>query len=77
MRYSSPLFTLLEGVSSLLVIQALGRTTRSWIEQGEREGKDIRGVVTLVGASSVYVCSVFALVEVRAWHGRVYRLLSR
>lgn len=66
LRYSSPLFTVLEGISSLLVIQALGRTTRSWIEEGERVGKDIRGVVTLVGASSIYVFSVFALVKVRS-----------
>lgn len=50
----------------MLVIQALGRTTRSWIEEGERVGKDIRGVVTLVGASSIYVFSVFALVKVRS-----------
>ncbi|KAL7418172.1 ICE2-domain-containing protein [Mrakia frigida] len=64
LRFSSPVFILCEGLASLLVVQALGKTTKQWIEEGERDGRDSRGFMFLVGSSSVYVGSFWALIRI-------------
>lgn len=64
LRLCSPIFVLLEGLASLLVCQALGKTTKGWLEEGEREGHDVRGLFVLVLSSSTYVASIAALIRV-------------
>ncbi|CED84393.1 ICE2 [Phaffia rhodozyma] len=61
LRSSSPVFVLLEGLASLLVIQALGRAVKNWIDLGEREGEEVRGFGVLVGSSVAYVVAIWSL----------------
>lgn len=55
LRWVSPLFTLIEGVSTLLVIQVVGRVGKGWAEDDEKEeGLEWRSLVGLVLASLIY-----------------------
>jgi hypothetical protein len=56
LRVVSPLFTLLEGVSTLLVIQVAGRVGKGWADEEEKEegGLEWRSLGALVLAALVY-----------------------
>lgn len=55
LRWVSPLFTLLEGVSTLLVIQVVGRAGKGWADDDEKEeGLEWRQLVGLLFAALVY-----------------------
>lgn len=63
LRWVSPLFTLIEGVSTLLVIQVLGRAGKGWADDDEKEeGFEWRALVGLVFASLVYCAGIYLLV---------------
>lgn len=55
LRWVSPLFTLLEGISTLLVVQVAGRVGKGWADEEEREeGVEWRSLAGLVVAALVY-----------------------
>lgn len=56
LRIVSPLFTLLEGVSTLLVVQVVGRVGKGWADEEEKEegGLEWRSLGALVLAALVY-----------------------
>ncbi|GFZ44750.1 hypothetical protein JCM24511_02475 [Saitozyma sp. JCM 24511] len=63
LRWVSPLFTLLEGISTLLVIQVAGRVGKGWADEEEREeGVEWRGIVGLVAAALVYSAGLAGVV---------------
>lgn len=63
LRWVSPLFTLIEGVSTLLVIQLLGRAGKGWADDDEKEeGFEWRALVGLVFASLVYCSGLYLIV---------------
>jgi hypothetical protein len=65
LRWVSPLFTLLEGISTLLVIQVAGRVGKGWADEEEREeGVEWRGIVGLVAAALVYSAGLAGVVMV-------------
>jgi hypothetical protein len=55
LRWVSPLFTLLEGISTLLVVQVAGRVGKGWADEEEKEeGVEWRSIAGLVAAALVY-----------------------
>lgn len=55
LRWVSPLFTLLEGISTLLAVQVAGRVGKGWADEEEREeGVEWRSLAGLVVAALVY-----------------------
>ncbi|KAL7420250.1 hypothetical protein Q5752_005219 [Cryptotrichosporon argae] len=63
LRWVSPMFTLLEGVSTLLVVQVLGRVGRDWADDDEKEeGLEWRSLVGLVAAALLYCAGLAWLV---------------
>lgn len=62
LRTSSPLFTILEGLSTLLCIQSFSRFSMNRIEKSR--APDMLQVLFLFGAAVVYVCSAYFLYEV-------------
>ncbi len=69
LRTSSPLFVLLEGLSTLLCIQQLGRLSVQSIERSR--APDILQLLYLVAAAGVYVISAYFLYEVSWRRGRL------
>lgn len=64
LRWVSPLFTLLEGISTLLVIQVAGRVGKGWADEEDRdEGLEWRTVVALVAAALVYCAGLAGVVK--------------
>lgn len=63
LRTSSPVFTILEGISTLLCIQALSRFSIRRIEKSR--APDSLQLLVLVLAAGVYVVSAYFLWEVR------------
>lgn len=63
LRTSSPVFTILEGLSTLLCIQAISRFSKARIERSRMP--DVLSLVFLIGAAGVYVGSAYFLWEVR------------
>ncbi|ORY78032.1 ICE2-domain-containing protein [Leucosporidium creatinivorum] len=61
LRTSSPIFTILEGISTLLCIQAVSRFSLRRIEQSR--APDVLQLVFLVAAAGVYVVSAYFLWE--------------
>ena len=69
LRWVSPLFTLLEGISTLLVIQVAGRVGKGWADEEEREeGVEWRVSVGLVAAALVYSAGLAGVVMVSGTH---------
>lgn len=68
LRWVSPLFTLLEGISTLLVIQVAGRVGKGWADEEEREegGVEWRSLAGLVVAALLYVAGLAGIVMVSA-----------
>lgn len=65
LRWVSPLFTLLEGISTLLVIQVAGRVGKGWADEEEREeGVEWRGLLGLVAAALVYCAGLAGVIKV-------------
>lgn len=62
LRTSSPVFVLLEGLSTLLCIQQLGRMSVKTVERSR--APDVLQLVYLVAAAGVYVISAYFLYEV-------------
>ncbi|WVR03178.1 hypothetical protein IAU60_000169 [Kwoniella sp. DSM 27419] len=64
LRWVSPLFTLLEGISTLLVIQVAGRVGKGWADEEEKdEGVEWRSLVGLVAAALVYCAGLAGIVK--------------
>lgn len=63
----SPLFTLLEGVSTLLVIQVGGRVGKGWADEEEKDesGVEWRSLVGLVAAALIYAIGLGGIIYVR------------
>lgn len=61
LRTSSPVFTILEGLSTLLCIQAISRFSKARIERSRMP--DVLSLVFLIGAAGVYVGSAYFLWE--------------
>jgi hypothetical protein len=65
LRWVSPLFTLLEGISTLLVVQVAGRAGKGWADEEEKEeGVEWRSLLALVVAAGVYSAGLGAVVKV-------------
>ncbi|WVO16053.1 hypothetical protein L204_103718 [Cryptococcus depauperatus] len=65
LRWVSPLFTLLEGISTLLVIQVAGRVGKGWADEEDKdEGLEWRSVVALMAAALVYCAGLAGVVKV-------------
>lgn len=62
LRTSSPIFTILEGISTLLCIQAVSRFSLRRIEKSR--APDVLQLVFLVAAAGIYVVSAYFLWEV-------------
>ncbi|BEJ13408.1 hypothetical protein CspHIS471_0305820 [Cutaneotrichosporon sp. HIS471] len=63
LRWVSPLFTLIEGISTLLVIQITGRIGKGWTADDDKEeGFEWRGLVGLVFSSLVYSSALWLIV---------------
>ncbi|WOO85072.1 putative protein [Vanrija pseudolonga] len=63
LRWVSPLFTLLEGISTLLVIQVVGRVGKGWADDDEKEeGLEWRSLVGLVVAALVYSAGLWLII---------------
>jgi uncharacterized membrane protein len=69
LRWVSPLFTLLEGISTLLVIQVTGRAGKGWADEEEKEdgGVEWRGLLGLVAAALVYCAGLAGVIKVSIW----------
>ena len=65
LRWSTPLFTLLEGISTLLVIQVAGRLGKGWTEDDDYEGPRWRSILSALGAVGVYGLAGWGLHQVR------------
>jgi hypothetical protein len=64
LRWVSPLFTLAEGISTLLVIQVVGKVGKGWADEEEKEeGIEWRGL--LVAAAFVYCAGLAGVIMVR------------
>ncbi|OWT37627.1 hypothetical protein J008_00442 [Cryptococcus neoformans] len=64
LRWVSPLFTLLEGISTLLVIQVAGRVGKGWADEEDRDdGLEWRTVVALVAAALVYCAGLAGVIK--------------
>jgi hypothetical protein len=68
LRWVSPMFTLLEGISTLLVIQVAGRVGKGWADDEERgeEGIEWRSLLGLVAAALVYCAGLAGVIKVRS-----------
>lgn len=65
LRWVSPLFTLLEGISTLLVIQVTGRVGKGWADEEEKEeGIEWRSLAGLVLAALVYCAGLAGVAKV-------------
>ena len=65
LRWVSPLFTLLEGICTLLVIQVVGRVGKGWADEEEKEeGVEWRSLAGLVLAALVYSAGLAGIVMV-------------
>lgn len=65
LRWVSPLFTLLEGISTLLVIQVAGRVGKGWADEEDKDdGLEWRSVVALVAAALVYCAGLAGIIKV-------------
>ena len=65
LRWVSPLFTLLEGICTLLVIQVVGRAGKGWADEEEKEeGVEWRSLLGLVFAALVYCAGLAGVVMV-------------
>ena len=60
LRWSSPGFIVMEGMSSLLVVQKLGQVAKELVEEGERYQFGL-----LIAAAAAYVTSAWWIVVVR------------
>ena len=61
----SPLFTLAEGISTLLVIQVVGKVGKGWADEEEKEeGIEWRGLLGLVAAALVYCAGLAGVIMV-------------
>lgn len=70
LRWVSPLFTLLEGISTLLVVQVAGRVGKGWADEEEKEeGVEWRSIAGLVAAALVYCAGLAGVTMVRVWVG--------
>jgi hypothetical protein len=66
LRWVSPLFTLAEGISTLLVIQVVGKVGKGWADEEEKEeGIEWRGLLGLVAAAFVYCAGLAGVIMVR------------
>nr|KIR48550.1 hypothetical protein I312_02400 [Cryptococcus bacillisporus CA1280] len=64
LRWVSPLFTLLEGISTLLVIQVAGRVGKGWADEEDKDdGLEWRSVVALVAAALVYCAGLAGIIK--------------
>ncbi len=67
LRRVSPLFTLLEGISTLLVVQVAGRVGKGWADEEDKdEGIEWRSLLGLVAAALVYCAGLAGVIWVRA-----------
>lgn len=65
LRWVSPLFTLLEGISTLLVVQVAGRAGKGWADDEEKEeGMEWRSMLALVVAAGVYSAGLLGAYKV-------------
>jgi len=65
LRWVSPLFTLAEGISTLLVIQVVGKVGKGWADEEEKEeGIEWRGLLGLVAAALVYCAGLAGVIMV-------------
>ena len=65
LRWVSPLFTLLEGISTLLVVQMAGRVGKGWADEEDKdEGIEWRSLAGLVAAALVYCAGLAGVVWV-------------
>jgi hypothetical protein len=63
LRWVSPLFTLLEGISTLLAVQVLGRAGKGWAEDDEKEeGFEWRSLAGLFFSALVYCAGLYLIV---------------
>lgn len=63
LRWVSPVFTLIEGICTLLVIQVVGRVGKGWADDDEKEeGFEWRALVGLLVASLVYCAGLYLVV---------------
>ncbi|WVQ82584.1 hypothetical protein IAT38_004714 [Cryptococcus sp. DSM 104549] len=65
LRWVSPLFTLLEGISTLLVVQVAGRVGKGWADEEDKdEGVEWRSLVGLVAAALVYCAGLAGVIKI-------------
>jgi hypothetical protein len=77
LRWVSPLFTLLEGISTLLVVQVAGRVGKGWADEEEREeGVEWRSLAGLVLAALVYCAGLAGVTMVSVSPGSLTSGLS-
>ncbi|WWC85447.1 uncharacterized protein L201_000310 [Kwoniella dendrophila CBS 6074] len=66
LRWVSPLFTLLEGISTLLVVQVLGRVGKGWADEEEKNddgGIEWRSLFGLILAALVYCAGLAGIIK--------------
>jgi len=65
LKWVSPLFTLLEGISTLLVVQVVGRVGKGWADDdGKEEGIEWRSLLGLVAAAFIYCAGLAGIIKV-------------
>ena len=65
LRWVSPAFTLLEGISTLLVVQVAGRVGKGWAdEEDKEEGLEWRSLAGLILAALVYSAGLAGVAKV-------------
>ncbi|WWC67206.1 uncharacterized protein I206_101113 [Kwoniella pini CBS 10737] len=65
LRWVSPLFVLLEGISTLLVIQVVGRVGKGWADEEEKDdiGIEWRSLLGLILAALVYCAGLAGVIK--------------
>ncbi|RXK39638.1 hypothetical protein M231_03140 [Tremella mesenterica] len=64
LRWLAPLFTLVEGVCALLVIQLAGRAGKGWTEEEDYEGSRWRSILGVIAAVGIYSGGIWGVIKI-------------
>lgn len=78
LRFVSPLFTLLEGICTLLVVQVAGRVGKDWADEEEKAetGVEWRSLAGLIAAALIYAAGLAGVVKVSLHAERWSRVID-